>query len=296
MNSLQIHPRNIHKTYQNIWYSIRKNIDVDYFFSKLNNEIFNNLVIYDILDGTRTTLTENVHFKIRKELEVPYYCLSLLYTLSVLGAKSCVFLVHTSYNRKRGKIEFERMERVIKKSYKPFKKFLKKHLIRFHCLCLNSSYECIDLLEDLENETKGGTFDAFFIFDYDEEWIKIGKGAELIDILPEIDVFIRHTKFQPSGGWIPGKMKKSSFLYSQNGTTFSNWNLDEIVSLACIALLSKLLNVGESLDKIYPSSKDVYYRYEKRELNLFEKVIYLSKNPQKLCITGSPIGPLRIYY
>jgi len=296
MYPIRIPPNNIRNIYKSIWFSIYNKIDYDYSLPSLTDGIIENLVIYDILDGTRTSLSEKPHYKIRNELEVPYYCLSFIYALSVLGAKSCVFLVHTSYNRARGKKEFERIENSIKKSYKPFKKFLKKYLIKCHCLSLNSNYEVIELLRDLENETRNGKFDAYFLFDYNDEWQKSDKGVKLIETLPEINVYIRHTKFQPSGGWIPHKMKKSSFLYSQNGTTFSNWRYDEIISLVCMALLTKILNENESLDKKYPSYNDIRYRYKRRELDLFAKTIYLRENPKKLFILGSPLGPIRVYY
>lgn len=277
MHPLRIKPKKICNTCKNIWLSISSKLENDYSLPNLTEEMFNNLIIYDILDGTRTTLFKKPHYEIQNELEVPYYCLLFIHTLLALGVKSCVFLVHTSYNRARGKKEFERIEIGIKNSYVSLKNFFKKYFIRCHCLCLNSNYEVIEMLKDMENEIKDGKFDAYFLFDYNEEWQRVDKGAKLIETLPEIDVYIRHTKFQPSGGWIPHKMKKSSFLYSQNGTTFSNWRYDEIISLGCMALLTKILNENESLDKIYPSSNDIQYRYKRRELDLFAKTIYLRR-------------------
>ncbi len=115
--------------------------------------------------------------------------------------------------------------------------------------------------------------------------------------LPEINVHIRHTKFQPSGGWIPEKMKKSAFLYSQNGSIFSNWESDEIVTLIAMALLAKNFNITEGLDKVYTTDDEIQQRYKKRELDLFQKTVFLREHPtKKLFMLGSPNGIYQFYY
>lgn len=259
-----------------------------------NNDSKKNLVIYDILDGTRTSLPRK-NTPIQNELQVTYYLISFIHVLLTLGVKSCVFLIHTSYNRQRGINELRRIGDIIKKSYGPLIQFFKNNLIHCHCL-YPKNYEFADLLENFENETKNGIFNSYFLFDYNEEWQKTVEGERLIELLPEINVNIRHTKFQPTGGWIPDKMKKCAFLYSQNGTVFSNWNPRELIVLSTLALLAKILNEGESFNKSYTSFDEIQNRYTKREMKLFEKKIYLNKKPKKLSILGSPIGPYIIYY
>ena len=132
--------------------------------------------------------------------------------------------------------------------------------------------------------------------DYAEELFLTPEGRESLARLPEIDVCVRHTKLQISGGWIPTKMLRSSYMYSQNGTLFSNWGPDEYVALVAIALLSKKLMYGEALGKTYLDVDDVKKRYQLRELNLFQKTVRLRGDPKKLFVVGSPIGLYHIYY
>ena len=122
------------------------------------------------------------------------------------------------------------------------------------------------------------------------------NGQNIIKNLPDIDVHIRHTKFQFAGGWLPDKMSHSVFLYSQNGTTYSNWESDEIITLAALAILTNLLHKGELFKKTYATKGEINQRYESRELKLFNKVINLRENPKKLSIIGSPIGVYQFYY
>ena len=92
------------------------------------------------------------------------------------------------------------------------------------------------------------------------------------------------------------KKTKSVFLYSQNGTTYSNWESDELIALVAMALLAKELNEGEVLSKTYTNNEERQQRYKKREIDLFQKTIYLRKQPRKLFMLGSPIGTYQIYY
>ena len=91
-------------------------------------------------------------------------------------------------------------------------------------------------------------------------------------------------------------MRKSVFLYSQNGTTYSNWESDELVALVAMAILAKKSNEGEVLGKTYTSNDERQQRYLKREVELFQKTVYLRKQPRKLFLYGSPTGTYQIYY
>lgn len=253
------------------------------------------LIIYDILDGSRTSLTSKP--SIEPEDDVPLFSIALIHTLRVLGAKSCVIMIHTSYNRERGEKEFERVLGIIGSGAELVKQYSIECGIRCNCLCVNKNYKLIDLLKDIEQQTKEGTFNAYFLFDYNEKWYVTEDGVNILNSLPDINVHVRHTKFQPSGGWIPEKMSKSAFLYSQNGSVYSNWKSDELVALVTIALLAKKFNEGEMLSKVYSSNDEIRSRYIKRELDLFQKMVYLRKHPpKKLFILGSPIGTYQIYY
>jgi hypothetical protein len=92
------------------------------------------------------------------------------------------------------------------------------------------------------------------------------------------------------GGWIPERMLRSTFLYCQNGSLFSNWRYDELVALVALALVAKLFHSGEGLAKVYGDVDEVKRRHQMRELRLFHKTVQLSARPRKLFLVGSPIG------
>lgn len=252
------------------------------------------LVLYDILDGSRTTLTSKPFIEPKDDIAL--FSIALIHTLRVLGAKSCVIMLHTSYNRERGEKEFKRVLNLIKSGAELIKQYSVENGIRCNCLRVNEDYELIGLLKDVEQQTQDGTFNAYFLFDYNEEWPATKEGYDILSTLPDINVHVRHTKFQPSGGWILGKMRKSAFLYSQNGTVYSNWEPDEVVALVAMALLAKKFNEKEMLSKTYSDFNEIKQRYVKRELYLFRKVIQLKEKAKKLFIFGSPEGTYQIYY
>lgn len=281
--------------FHNIWSSVIEKVDSINTSVEDAQESVKELVLYDILDGSRTTLTSKPF--IEPKDDIPLFSIALMHTLRVLGAKSCVIMVHTSYNRERGEKEFKRVLNTIKSGAELIKQYSTEHDVRCNCLCMNKDYEFIDLLKYVEQQTQNGIFNAYFLFDYNEEWYGTEEEFNILNALPDINVHVRHTKFQPSGGWIPGKMRKSAFLYSQNGSLYSNWKSDELVALVTMALLAKKFNGGEVLSKVYSGNDEIQSRYIKREADLFQKTVYLREHlPKKLFILGSPIGTYQVYY
>ncbi len=284
----------IHDDFCKIWTSMIEKTDDTKNTVEDAQESIKDLVLYDALDGGRTTLTSKG--SIDPKDDIPLFSITLIHTLQALGAKSCIIMIHTFYNRKRGKNEFNRILNIVKSGSELIKQYSIKNDVRCHCLCINKNYELIDLLREVERQTHNGSFNAYFLFDYNEEWYNTEEGFNLINTLPDINVHIRHTKLNFSGGWIPSKMKKSAFLYSQNGARYSNWEPKEVVALVAMALLAKKFNEEEGFSKIYSSDNEIQHRYIKREIELFEKTAYLREHPRKLFIFGSSIGPYKIYY
>jgi len=280
--------------FRDIWKSIIEEVDDVKITIEDAQESVKELVLYDALDGGRTTLTSKPF--IEQKHDIPLFSMGLIHTLKVLGANSCVIMIHTSYNRERGDKEFKRILDIIKSGADLIKQYSIENNIRCNCLCLNKDYELIELLKDAQQQTQDGTFNAYFLFDYNEEWFGTREGYDILNKLPNIDVHVRHTKFNFSGGWIPSKMHRSAFLYSQNGSSFSNWENDELVAQVAIALLAKKFNEGEGLNKVYSDYNEIQQRYIKREVDLFKKIVCLREHPKKLFIFGSSIGPYQIYY
>jgi hypothetical protein len=283
----------IQNKFHKIWKTIIQKTGLELYISKDFNEL-KDLVIYDILDGNRSTVITNSDVGI--EFENAYFVLNFIHTLKNLGVKNCYIMVHTSYNRKRGKDEFENILKKIQQSASIIKKYAIQNKIRCFCIYPNKDYEHKTILDEINNITSNGNFNVYFLFDYNEMWITNEYVQEMFSKLPDIDVHVRHTKFQVSGGWIPEKMSHSVFLYSQNGTLHSNWNSDDLVALVALSLLTKLLHKDEILNKVYYSKQEIDIRNKIREIELFNKIIKLRANPKKLFIVGSPYGVYQFYY
>src|SRR5437773_11053795 len=116
--------------------------------------------------------------------------------------------------------------------------------------------------------------------DYEEAWFLTPHGRDLLDLLPMIDVVVRHTKLGIAGGWIPTRMRRASYVYSQNGSVHRNWNFDEYAAMVAVTYLWKLLHQGESLSKTYASVDELTARYCGRESKLRQQIVRLHPKPR----------------
>jgi hypothetical protein len=251
------------------------------------------LVLYDIPDGTRSTLSVPEHYDV--EMDAGLYCVALVHTLASLGAKTTVVLTHTAYNRERGPEETKRFLAVLAKGIAPFRDYARRHGIAIRLEGISAGYELEAAFRRAFPLPKEPRFDAHFLMDYEEEWFLTPEGRGLLDALPQIDVVVRHTKLGIAGGWIPTRMRKASYVYSQNGSVHSNWNFEEYAAMAAVTYLSKVLHQGEGLSKTYASVDEMKARYRDREIKLRQKIIRLRPKPRKLFVLGSPVGLIQVY-
>jgi len=286
-------PDDVRDTFRSIWERLAAEIELDLSADDALAAI-PDLVLYDIPDGTRSTLTVPPMMDV--DLDAGMYCLALVHTLKSLGARKAVVMTHTAYNRARGPLDTARFLKIVAKAIEPVVQYSKRHRVKLRLVGQAPGYELEEIIERAIPEVDTGAFEADFLVDYAEELFLTPEGRESLSRLPDIDVCMRHTKLQITGGWIPTKMLRSSYVYCQNGTLFSNWGPDEFVALVAVALLSKKLMTGEALAKTYFDVDDVKKRYQLRELNLFQKTVRLRGDPKKLFIVGSPIGLYHIYY
>ncbi|HKZ23056.1 MAG TPA: hypothetical protein VJ224_01455 [Thermoplasmata archaeon] len=286
-------PEAIVDAFRTIWDKLALELSLNLSSAEALKEL-RDLVIYDIPDGTRSTLTVPPMMDV--DLDAGMFCLALVHTLKSLGSRRAVLMTHTAYNRSRGPEDTRRILNVVAKAVEPVAQYARRHRIRLHLIGQTAGYELGDLLTKNLEDFDNAPFDAHFLVDYAEELFLSPEGQQALATLPNIDVCVRHTKLQVSGGWVPTKMLKCSYVYSQNGSLFSNWTYDEYAALAAVCLLSKKLMSGEILNKAYLDIDDVKRRYQLRELSLFQKSVRLREEPRKLFVVGSPIGLYQIYY
>lgn len=280
--------------FHEIWGALEEHMELS-LTSEEALELFSSLVVYDIPDGTRSTLT--VHPKVDVGMDAGLYCVALLHTLRSLGAPSCIIMTHTTYNRARGEEGMARILKIISRGSRPLKRYADRAGANVHWLGMKPGYELGNYLRREFPVRTTADFNAYFLIDYAEDLMEDQSVRHEFDRLPEIDVTIRHTKLNfAGGGWIPDKMLRSTFLYSQNGSLFSNWDFDELVALGTLSLLAKVLNSGEGLVKMYGDVDEVKRRYQLREIRLFNQRIDLRAQPRKLFVLGSALGLHQFYF
>jgi len=286
-------PEDIRESFCSIWEQLARDLDLEIHGEDALAAV-QDLVLYDIPDGTRSTLTVPPMMDV--DLDAGMYCLALVHTMKSLGARKVVVMTHTAYNRARGPEDTQRFLKVMAKAVEPVAQYARRHHVKLELVGQAPGYELEGLLSRSLPAFDDASFEAYFLVDYAEELFLYDAGRSVIARLPDIDVCVRHTKLQMTGGWIPTRMLRSSYVYSQNGTLFSNWSPDEYAALAAVSLLSKKLMSGEILGKAYLDVDDVKRRFQLRELNLFQRTVRLRQNPRKLFVIGSPIGLHQIYY
>ena len=101
-------PEDVRDTFRSIWERLATEMDIDV---PPNDALamVADLVVYDIPDGTRSTLTVPPMMDV--DLDAGMFCLALMHTLRALGARKAVLMTHTAYNRARG---FQDTQRVLK--------------------------------------------------------------------------------------------------------------------------------------------------------------------------------------
>ncbi len=285
-------PTAVRANFRWIWLSLADALDIDCPPADAL-EVMKGTTIYDILDGTRSTMTADPF--IDNKMDGGLFSLGLIRTLQGLDAKQCVLMVYTAYNRRRGKSETNLVLEKIFSVSPLVKHFFSAHNISCNIVMGRDIPAFRRKMEQLELDRNGDGFRAHFLFDYTEEWAMNG-GKRKIASLPTIDVCVRHTKFQPyGGGYIPYRMRTASYVYSQNGSVLSNWNSIDFTTLAAVALLSNILNGGEALSKTFGGDREIIHRYRERELDLYHKRVRLgNSDTPKRFIIGCPTGTIEV--
>jgi len=286
-------PEDIRRCFIGLWPAIEKLLDEPIGVERALLEM-RDLVVYDIPDGTRTTLTMNKNMDV--QLDAGMWCLAFAHTLRSLGARKVVLMTHTAYNRERGCADTQRILTTIERGIAPMADYCSRNKLRVNITGMSDEYELGESVRAAFPPVVDSDFEISFLVDYREEFFLEEEGRRSFSSLPEIDVVIRHTKLHISGGWLPTKTLHSTYLYSQNGTLYSNWTYDEQVALVAVALLAKQLNDGEILTKTYASIDDVKRRHQSREMNLSNRTLQVRPTPKKLLVMGSPLGLVQIYY
>jgi hypothetical protein len=111
--------------------------------------------------------------------------------------------------------------------------------------------------------------------------------------LPEISTVIRFTKGFVSGGWIPLKMQRATFIYSQIPSSSEFWSDEGILALLLISLKNWITTKDYIGSKSY-NKKEKELIHRKRDIDLSYRTIKLNiDSPQSNRLVSFDIeGPV----
>ncbi len=234
-----------------------------------SRENMEELVIYDMTDGTRTSTElegSDAYF------DGGLFVIRFIHFLKVLGSKnSYINVIHEGHkNRVNYTDIYEGMRRHVD-MYKKFSAMdnLRLRFIGKYDVQINPGETAYDIrkdFKDLEDATaKNPAHTAHFMINYSTRWAA-EEGKEFFRTLPAVNVILRHAKGYVNGDmWLYGKLDNNSFVYAQNGSSNVNWSDRQIIMLIAACLRSLMLNKGTHMSKKYEGDEKDIVR-QKREM------------------------------
>lgn len=272
--------------------------------NNVNDETFRT-VIYEMTDGMRTSTAQkgqDAYF------DGGIFCLRIIHMLRVLGMPACYINVIEEKHKNRE--NYADIFFGLKNLFPIYEKYADQYKIRLRFLGdLGESLEpsghignFAKQLKELEKKTEQNTsFCAVFLINYSLDWAI--KHPKIFSELPNIDVTVRHTKFQfPTGMMLPPcRSDFSSLMYIQQGSAGTTWSNQQLLTLIALAVRSKALNSGTQYLKCYGTGEKEQIRKQREEdlyfvhRQLFKKnqLIEGSKYPlkSKRAVIAGTSGP-----
>jgi hypothetical protein len=229
-------------------------------------------VIYEMTDGMRTSTAQkgqDAYF------DGGMFCLRIIHMLRVLGMPACYINVIEEKHKNRE--NYPDIFVGLKNLFPVYVKYAEKYNVKLRFLGdLGESLEpsghmgnFAAQLQELQQKTENNTsFTAIFLINYSLDWAM--KHPEIFRELPNIDVTVRHTKFQfPTGMMLPPfRSDFSSLMYVQQGSAGSTWSNQQLLTLIALSVRSKVLNSGTQYLKCYGAGEKEIIR-KHREVDLF---------------------------
>jgi len=265
-----------------------------------SKENLEELVIYDMTDGTRTSTDlegEEAYF------DGGLFVMRFIHSLKALGAKnSYINVIHEGHkNRVNYRDIYAGMLRHVD-AYRDYAlkndialKFVGKYDEKIDPSEV-SDYDLRKDLMELEKVTGDNAgHTAHFLINYSSRWAARDADASYKS-LPEANVILRHAKGYVNGDmWLFGKLDNNSFVYVQNGSSSVNWSDGQMAWLIALCLRSMLINKGTHLSKNYVEGESDALRQKREvELSFIHKSFYDESKeikPAKRVVIFSSYGP-----
>lgn len=282
------------KAVATLYKKICKNLKIN--GSKKNME---NLVIYEMTDGTRTSTDFNgddAYF------DGGMFCLRFIHMFKLLGGK--YLYINVIHEKHKDRVNYPDIYRGMKRHVEIYKEYAKQYNIRLRFIGkydvhidpkgINDDFR--NYLKKLEDFTLNNSdLTVHFMINYSTRWAS-EEGKEFFKTLPEVNVILRHAKGYVNGDmWLHGKLDNNSFVYVQNGSSSFNWSDRQLIYLIALSLRSMLVNEGTHLSKKYMKGENEKIRVNREiKLSLIQKNFYdpsIEKKSPKRIVIFSPFGP-----
>ena len=254
----------------------------------INMDEIKNLVIYELTDGTRTSMDAKGW---ENYFDGGIFILRLFHMLSVLGSKHAYVLTTGSKHQLRD--NYHEIVEALKKQVDIYREFSEKQNIKLKFVAdfssLKSKENFIKDIKKLEAYTSKNTgLTAHILINYSSDWAHKNRDFKN---LPNANIIIKHTKGQVNEGlWLPGKLHNNGFVYAQNASVSRNWSDDQILWLIALSLKSMIAHKGKQYTKSYEEGEAEKIR-ELRENKLYMVHRKLKWKPNKRVIIFNDFGP-----
>ena len=264
-----------------------------------SKEDIEDLVIYEMTDGTRTSMEET-------GAEAYYnggiYCLRFMHFLKSIGARH--LYLNVIHERHKDRVNYQDIYAGFTRLVGLYRDFAEKHSdIKWTFVgdfsksiapgADDQQFDIRAALHEFERLTRDreDALSVYFMINYSTQWLT-EEGWELFKDLPNANVILRHCKGYVNGDmWLPTKLDNNTFMYAQNGSVSRNWSDRQLVYLIALALRSMLLNRGTHYSKKYAGDEQNQIRMQREEkLAMVHRCLQEAEKPKRVIIF-SPVGP-----
>ena len=138
---------------------------------------------------------------------------------------------------------------------------------------------------------KKASFQHHILINYSEEWAL--NNLNSLNQMPDISSVIRFTKGYVSGGWIPNKMRETTFIYSQIPSVSEYWTDEALTTLIYISLNNWSLMKQYIGKKEYENGeKDFIHKERDLNLGLFKNKLKIKSAMHNRIIAFGIFGPI----
>ncbi|MFZ0452823.1 MAG: hypothetical protein WCE54_13645 [Ignavibacteriaceae bacterium] len=254
---------------------------------------FDSFVPYLYLDGHRSS---NAGFTDSDKYNSGFnFFLRFGQIMQKLGFKQMVTMVHTSRNCcVHGRLDS--IINAIQNNFDHTSEYINSSAFKLYgdieSYKKNGYKDFYSFLNKINNKKKKNpSFQHHILINYSEEWAL--NNLNILKQMPDISSVIRFTKGYVSGGWIPNKMRETTFIYSQIPSVSEYWTDEALTALLYISLKNwSLMNQYIGKKEYKNDEKDLIHNERDLNLGLFKNKLKVKSIMHNRIIAFGIFGPI----